>query len=108
MLRLHDDLFHRDISSLENEATLSWVFFADVAEQFFILDHKNAQVDIYVAGFPCKAFSALRAESNWLADAQARQFYKCAETAEVVQPRAFRKQLDLPSIFLIIWAQPWI
>lgn len=77
-------------------------FFADVAEQIFILDHKNAQVDIYVAGFPCKAFSALRAESNWLADAQARQFYKCAETAEVVQPRAFRKHLDLPSIFVII------
>ena len=65
-------------------------FFADVAEQFFILDHKNAQVDIYVAGFPCKAFSALRAESDWLQDPQARQFYKCAETAKAVKPRALR------------------
>lgn len=90
MLRLHDDLFHRDISGLENEAPVSWLFFADVAEQFFILDHKNAQVDIYVAGFPCKAFSALRAESDWLQDPQARQFYKCAETAKAVKPRALR------------------
>lgn len=65
-------------------------FFADVAEPFFILDQKNAQVDIYVAGFPCKAFSALRAESDWLQDPQARQFYKCAETAKAVKPRAFR------------------
>ena len=65
-------------------------FFAEVAQHFFILDHKNAQVDLYVAGFPCKAFSALRAESDWLQDPQARQFYKCAETAKAVKPRAFR------------------
>lgn len=46
------------------------------------------QIDIYVAGFPCRAFSKLRWKSPWLADPEARQFYAVRDTIRDVRPKA--------------------
>ncbi len=44
------------------------------------------QAAIYVAGFPCKAFSRLRTASMWLDDPQAQQFYGVVENIRVSGP----------------------
>jgi site-specific DNA-cytosine methylase len=42
---------------------------------------------IYVAGFPCKAFSSLRHETLWMEDPEAKQFYKVTSAIKESQPR---------------------
>lgn len=44
------------------------------------------QVHVYCAGFPCKAFSALRTHSDWLNDSQAKQFWAVRDTIQELQP----------------------
>lgn len=48
---------------------------------------------IYAAGFPCKAFSKLRAHTLWLDDPQAKQFFEVTRTIQAVQPIAACLQL---------------
>lgn len=79
--RLHDDLFCRDISYLKNKASKR-------KYQTNSLYQPLAQVSLYIAGFPCKAFSKLRAVSRWLEDKESKQFYKCAQTIHDVKPIA--------------------
>ena len=61
---------------------------------------------VYVAGFPCKAFSALRTFTDWLDDEQARQFWKVRDTIKELKPPAAKHALCpcslhefLPSLF---------
>ena len=44
------------------------------------------KADIYVAGFPCKAFSRLRSFSLWLQDPQAKPFYACVNNIKRIKP----------------------
>ena len=46
------------------------------------------KVAIYVAGFPCKAFSALRYMSDWMEDAEAQPFYGCISNMKRCRPVA--------------------
>ncbi|CAL1166955.1 unnamed protein product [Cladocopium goreaui] len=46
------------------------------------------KVDIYAAGFPCKAFSRMRTFSLWLQDPEARPFYGCVSNIKSLRPRA--------------------
>jgi len=80
-------LYH-DVLSLEVEK------FVDKARQnqknHFELKFLNQsrQVDIYAAGFPCKAFSRMRTFSLWLQDPEARPFYGCVSNIKSLRPRA--------------------
>lgn len=47
----------------------------------------RAQVDIYVAGFPCKAFSRLRHKTELLQDEEAKQFFAVRDTIKDLRPR---------------------
>lgn len=47
----------------------------------------HRKVDIYVAGFPCKAFSRLRTFSLWLSDPEARPFYGVVANIKRMKPR---------------------
>lgn len=49
----------------------------------FFLDRK---VDLYTAGFPCKAFSRLRTFSLWLKDPEAQPFYGCVKNIKRLKP----------------------
>ena len=59
------------------------------------------QVDLYVTGFPCKAFSALRFMTEWLDDEEARQFYATASTAKTVKPRVFQLKKIFQQGFIV-------
>ena len=45
-------------------------------------------MDLYVAGFPCKAFSRLRAKTKGLKDPQARQFFGVCRAIKDTAPKA--------------------
>ena len=60
----HPDLFDKDTTTIPTHSTV-----------------------LYTAGFPCKAFSSLRAETRLLKDKEARQFYQVCEEMEHLAPK---------------------
>ena len=78
--RLFTNLFGRDLSHLERRVLPSK-----------LSPHTRwsaSQVAVYIAGFPCRAFSRLRWKSDFLADPEARQFFEVLRTMRGVQPAA--------------------
>ncbi len=53
-----------------------------------VLRHCLLEAAIYIAGFPCKAFSRLRQTSEWLSDEAAKPFYGCIENIKTIRPVA--------------------
>lgn len=45
------------------------------------------QVDIYIAGFPCKAFSKLREKSDGLQDKEALPFHEVTSVMKEIRPK---------------------
>lgn len=79
--RLDIDVFTRKIDKFVNQAGQKKI-------NFWLKEFYARQVDIYVAGFPCKAFSRLRSFSLWLEDPQARPFYGCISNIKRLRPCA--------------------
>lgn len=93
-MRLYEDLFQRDVEKFAAKASnLQKKIVAMFSFNALTCCNSSAlipplQVGVYVAGFPCKAFSALRHMSGWLQDEQAKQFYGVVNNIRVVQPPA--------------------
>lgn len=47
------------------------------------------KLDLYVAGFPCQAFSGLRHDATGFQDPRGTIFFECAETIRHTRPRCF-------------------
>lgn len=81
------------ISSIET-SMIKWerqdanypIFFGGATRQDFFFLILAWQISVYVAGFPCKAFSKLRGMTGWLQDKEAMQFISCAKTIKTVRP----------------------
>ena len=51
--------------------------------------HTLPSIDIYVAGFPCQAFSGLRHDAQGFNDPRGTIFFECLETIRLTQPKCF-------------------
>lgn len=79
LARLQDDMETRSLHGLKNRAPQLRLVLVLVT---------SCKVALYVAGFPCKAFSNLRHRTEWLEDKEARQFYMVRDCVKRVQPPA--------------------
>lgn len=67
---------------LTPSVTRLWILIARCS----VSESALVQAALYVAGFPCKAFSRLRTKSDWLDDAKAKPFFGCISNLRRLQP----------------------
>lgn len=84
-VRLHTNLFGRDVTPYVEQVGMLWwhAWFSS-----FVAGRNSMQVDIYIAGFPCKAFSRLREKTDGVEDKEALPFYEVKNTMKEVRPKA--------------------
>lgn len=87
MPRLHTNLFGRNLVGYEHQVwNRFWGSGSHVGSTGVGL---VVQVDFYIAGFPCKAFSRLRTSTDWLKDREAEQFWEVKRTVQQIRPKAW-------------------
>lgn len=60
--------------------------YTDITQRSHVILPK---LDLYVAGFPCQAFSGLRHDAKGFHDPRGTIFFECLETIRVTRPRCF-------------------
>ena len=85
-MRLHTNLFDRDVTSLRRPG--GDVVVTCLSFSWIVSGRDPLQVDIYVAGFPCKAFSKLREKTDGLQDKEAQPFYEVTSVMKEIRPKA--------------------
>ena len=86
----HEHLFSSEIDKDCREIIRKNYRPKKIFEDLVRRDHKKLpRLDLYVAGFPCQAFSGLRNDAKGFQDPRGTIFFECLKTLQSTQPACF-------------------